>query len=74
MFDQTGDRYQAAMSRWALARTQQAQGRASDADELLATAEAVLEQLGASHDLDSLRAERTDPQRAVAYAAPRVRQ
>jgi len=74
VLDQAGDRYQAAMSRWALARTQQAQGRASAADELLATAEAILEQLGASHDLDSLRAERTDPQRAVAYAAPRVRQ
>jgi tetratricopeptide (TPR) repeat protein len=56
-FDQTGDRYQSAMSRWALARARRARGRAEDARYLLAEAEVTLEALGAVRDLDALRAD-----------------
>jgi len=56
-FDQTGDRYQAAMSRWALARACRARGSAEDAKALLGEAEVTLEALGAVRDLDAVRAD-----------------
>lgn len=56
-FDQAGYRYQAAMSRWALARVMLSSSDADEAARLLADAESTFEQLGASRDLEALRAE-----------------
>lgn len=58
IFDDNGERYQAAMSRWALARVRAATGALADAETLLTDAQATLEELGASRDLEALRAER----------------
>ena len=59
MFDDNGERYQSAMSRWSLARIRQTTGHTEEAATLLADAEATLEELGASRDLEALRAERS---------------
>jgi hypothetical protein len=47
------------MSRWALARVRVATGALADAETLLTDAQATLEELGASRDLEALRAERS---------------